>query len=93
MRATRRAALSRQRLVDEPLALLEDPSGGELSMRRLAQRLGVAPNALYTHVRDKADLVAALGDEVYDDSNSQMTYDLRRLRLHGLIQRIPHTNT
>lgn len=24
---------------------------------------------------------------------SQMTYDLRRLRLHGLIQRLPHTNT
>ena len=22
-----------------------------------------------------------------------MSYDLRRLRLHGLIQRIPHTNT
>ena len=59
--------LSRQRLVDEALALLEDPSGGELSMRRLAQRLGVAPNALYTHVRDKADLVAALVDEVYAD--------------------------
>ena len=36
-------------------------------MRRLAQRLGVAPNALYTHVRDKADLVAALVDEVYAD--------------------------
>ena len=47
--------------------MLEDPSGGELSMRRLAQRLGVAPNALYTHVRDKADLVAALVDEVYAD--------------------------
>jgi hypothetical protein len=26
-------------------------------------------------------------------STTQMTYDLRRLRLHGLIQRIPHTNT
>ncbi len=26
-------------------------------------------------------------------SRSQMTYDLRRLRLHGLIERIPHTNT
>jgi hypothetical protein len=24
---------------------------------------------------------------------SQMTYDLRRLRLHGLIERLPHTNT
>src|SRR5215203_6009069 len=59
--------LSRQRLVDEALALLEEPGGGELSMRRLAQRLGVAPNALYTYVRDKADLVSALVDEVYAD--------------------------
>jgi hypothetical protein len=29
----------------------------------------------------------------HDYTTSQMTYDLRRLRLHGLIQRIPHTNT
>jgi hypothetical protein len=28
-----------------------------------------------------------------DYSSNQMTYDLRRLRLHGLITRIPHTNT
>ncbi len=28
-----------------------------------------------------------------DYSTNQMTYDLRRLRLHGLIERIPHTNT
>ena len=27
-----------------------------------------------------------------DYTTHQMTYDLRRLRLHGLIQRIPHTN-
>jgi predicted MarR family transcription regulator len=26
-------------------------------------------------------------------SPSQMSYDLRRLRLHGLIQRLPHSNT
>jgi predicted MarR family transcription regulator len=29
----------------------------------------------------------------HDYSTSQMTYDLRRLRLHGLIQRIPRTHT
>lgn len=29
----------------------------------------------------------------HDYTSSQMTYDLRRLRLHGLIERIPHTNT
>jgi hypothetical protein len=28
-----------------------------------------------------------------DYSQSQMSYDLRRLRLHGLIQRLPHKNT
>ena len=28
-----------------------------------------------------------------DYTANQMTYDLRRLRLHGLIQRVPHTNT
>ncbi|MGI8750894.1 MAG: hypothetical protein ACR2MN_00975, partial [Acidimicrobiales bacterium] len=33
-----------------------------------------------------------LGVEVDDISAGMMTYDLRRLRLHGLIKRIPHTN-
>jgi hypothetical protein len=28
-----------------------------------------------------------------DYSTGQMTYDLRRLRLHDLIERMPHTNT
>jgi hypothetical protein len=28
-----------------------------------------------------------------DYSTSKMSYDLRRLRLHGLIQRLPHSNT
>jgi hypothetical protein len=36
-------------------------------------------------------LVAGLLGTEY--STNQMTYDLRRLRLHGLIERIPHTNT
>jgi predicted MarR family transcription regulator len=36
-------------------------------------------------------LVAGLLGHNY--TTSQMTYDLRRLRLHGLIERIPHTNT
>jgi hypothetical protein len=29
----------------------------------------------------------------HDYSQRQMSYDLRRLRLHGLIQRLPHSNT
>ena len=29
----------------------------------------------------------------HDYSANQMTYDLRRLRLHGIIERVPHTHT
>lgn len=36
-------------------------------------------------------LVAAHLDQPY--SQGRMSYDLRRLRLHGLIQRLPHSNT
>jgi hypothetical protein len=36
-------------------------------------------------------LVAGLLGRNY--TSAQMTYDLRRLRLHGLIERVPHTNT
>ncbi len=36
-------------------------------------------------------LVAGLLGTTY--TTSQMTYDLRRLRLHGLVARVPHSNT
>jgi AcrR family transcriptional regulator len=45
--------------------MFEEHGPGALSMRRLAERLSVAPNALYTHVRGKADLIDGLVDQVY----------------------------
>jgi len=36
-------------------------------MRRLARRLGVAPNALYSHVADRDDLVDALLDDTLNE--------------------------
>jgi TetR/AcrR family tetracycline transcriptional repressor len=60
-----RGSLTRELIIKEALALLEEHSPGGLSMRRLADRLGVAPNALYTHVRGKADLIDGLIDQVY----------------------------
>ena len=60
-----RGSLSREEIIKEALALLEEHGPGALSMRRLADRLGVAPNALYTHVRGKADLIDGLVDQVY----------------------------
>ena len=60
-----RGSLTRDEIIKEALALLEQQGAGALSMRRLADRLGVAPNALYTHVRGKADLIDGLIDQVY----------------------------
>jgi AcrR family transcriptional regulator len=66
MTSTRpRRSLSRQRVIDEALAMIEEHGTGGLSMRGLADRLGVAPNALYSHVHDKADLIDGLVDELY----------------------------
>jgi len=44
----------------------------------------------FTNKSLRGQVAGLLGREY---SRSQMTYDLRRLRLHGLIERIPHTNT
>jgi TetR/AcrR family transcriptional regulator, tetracycline repressor protein len=60
-----RGSLSREEIISEALTLLEEHGPGALSMRRLADRLGVAPTALYTHVRGKADLIDGLIDQVY----------------------------
>ena len=64
-RTRQRGFLSRELIIKEALALLEEHGPGALSMRRLADRLGVAPNALYTYVRGKADLIDGLIDQLY----------------------------
>jgi TetR/AcrR family transcriptional regulator, tetracycline repressor protein len=60
-----RGSLSREEIINEALALLDEHGPGALSMRRVADRLGVAPNALYYRVRGKADLIDGLIDQVY----------------------------
>lgn len=54
--AERRHELSRDRIVTTALDLLDAEGEGALSMRRLAEALGVAPMSLYHYVSDKDDL-------------------------------------
>jgi TetR/AcrR family transcriptional regulator, tetracycline repressor protein len=58
-----RAGLTRDAVLHEARALLEREGLDRLSMRRLAQRLGVAPNALYSHVAGRTGLIDALLDD------------------------------
>jgi TetR/AcrR family tetracycline transcriptional repressor len=59
-----RAGLTRTAVLAAAHALLMDGGIDALTMRALAKRLEVAPNALYSHVRSKADLL----DEILDDA-------------------------
>ena len=56
--------LTRARIVTEALALLNDVGIDGVTVRALAERLGVRAPALYWHVRDKQDLLDEMGTEV-----------------------------
>ena len=56
--------LTRERVVAEALTVIGADGAGALSMRALAGRLGVAPGALYRHVRSKEQLCDLVVDGV-----------------------------
>jgi len=58
----RRAGLSRTAVLDAANDLLAESGLAALTMRAVATRLGVAPNALYSHVVSKTALVDDLLD-------------------------------
>jgi TetR/AcrR family tetracycline transcriptional repressor len=60
----RRPALDRDQLVRAALALLDAVGFDGLTMRRLAERLGVQAASLYNHVRDKQQLLTLLADAI-----------------------------
>jgi TetR/AcrR family tetracycline transcriptional repressor len=62
----RRRTLTRERVVDSALALVEREGLPALTMRRLGSELGVEGMALYTHVRNKADLLDAVAERVLE---------------------------
>ncbi|MGY1814363.1 TetR/AcrR family transcriptional regulator [Blastococcus sp. SYSU D00820] len=62
--ATRREPLNRDRVLAAAVALADQAGLAAVSMRRLAQELGVVPMALYKHVADKEELLDGMVDVV-----------------------------
>lgn len=56
--------LTRDRIVEAALALVDRGGTDGLTMRALARELGVDPMAVYRHVRDKDDLLGAMCDQL-----------------------------
>jgi AcrR family transcriptional regulator len=60
----REDGLSRERIIDEAIALLDTSGESGLTFRALAERLSTGAGAIYWHVANKGDLMAAACDAV-----------------------------
>ncbi len=60
-----RVPLSRERLAEAALELIDESGLDALSMRKLGAHLGVEAMSLYRHVDNKDDLLAAVTDLLY----------------------------
>jgi AcrR family transcriptional regulator len=77
-----RVPLSRERILEAALALVDERGLDALSMRKLAQELGVEAMSLYNHVESKDDIVAGIlelvANEVEEPAGEDWKPALRR---------------
>jgi AcrR family transcriptional regulator len=66
------AVLSRERIVDAALDLIDEVGAETFSVNLLAARLGVRPSSLYNHIAGKDDLLAAVQEVITDAIDSTM---------------------
>src|SRR5947209_8137162 len=66
-----RSDLSRTAIVERALEIADAESLDAVTIRRLGQEFGVTPMALYWHVKNKDELLDAMGDRLYES----MEYD------------------
>jgi AcrR family transcriptional regulator len=66
-RSQTREPLSRERILGAAVALADEGGVDSLSMRRIAQELGVVPMALYKHVANKDELLDGMVDVVVEE--------------------------
>ena len=64
---TKKPKLSRQRIIDFANALIGREGSKAFTMRKLASELGVDPMAIYHHFENKAELVHAILETVFQD--------------------------
>lgn len=89
-----RNTLSRERIVDAALALIDTEGPQAVTMPRLAASIGVGTMSLYRHIQDKDDLVNAVAAHVLsgvsvpngapDDWEGRVVGYLRALRAQAL---------
>jgi len=82
-----RRATTEGEILDAALALLDQGGAAAVSVRGIAARVGVAPNAVYTYFPDKAAVVKALVERLLSEVNRDVFADRTqpwRLRVEAL---------
>ena len=69
--AVRRAPLNRERVLSAAVVLADEAGVEQLSMRKLAQELGVVPMALYKHVANKEELLDGMVDVIVGEVDTR----------------------
>ena len=62
-----RERLTRERVIDAALRVMDSEGLGGVTMRRVAREVGVEAMSLYNHVRDKEDLLEAICGRVMSE--------------------------
>src|ERR1700684_508307 len=60
----REESLSRDRIIEASIALLDHSGEGGLTFRTLSERLATGPGAIYWHIANKSELLTAACDAI-----------------------------
>jgi len=82
-----RARLSKTAVAGRAIALADAEGLDALTIRRLAQELGVTPMALYWHFRNKEELLAGLADQFWSEIDTDVDETVPwAAQLRGLLE-------
>jgi TetR/AcrR family transcriptional regulator, tetracycline repressor protein len=73
-----RRALTEDEILDAALCLLDDGGANAASIRGIAAKVGVAPNAVYTYFSDKAAVIKALVERLLGEVDHDVFADRSR---------------
>ena len=78
--------LSRAAIVERALSVMDAEGPDAVTIRRIAQEFGVTPMALYWHVANKDELLAAMGDALLTDVAPPVATGPWSTQLRGVVE-------